>query len=326
MPSSDGRVKIVRRRLSDGSIKEYRYDKKPNPTSRIAPNTVGALIQAYRRSPEWFALTDKSRKHYGYYIRDLEELAHMPLIAVRRRTLLAMRDAIAAERGKGAANAFAQTSGTVFAWARDRDWIEHSPLNRVRALPGGHLLAWTAEEADLAAAELPEPLRRVVVLGRYTGQRRGDLIAMTWGAYDGTSIRVQQEKGAIRHRRPALMIPVHPALKVELDAWKKSATSTLILTSERGVPWKANHLTSEFRRVLPGKGFRPGLNVHGLRKLAATALADAGCTAHEIASVTGHKTLAMVQLYTASADQVRLATSAISRLENTKRKTAENDG
>ena len=48
----------------------------------------------------------------------------------------------------------------------------------------------------------------------------------------------------------------------------------------------------------------------------ATPLADAGCTAHEIAVVTGHRTLAMVQLYTASADQERLARSAILRLEN----------
>jgi integrase len=61
---------------------------------------------------------------------------------------------------------------------------------------------------------------------------------------------------------------------------------------------------------------RDGLNVHGLRKLAATALAEAGCTPHEIAAVTGHKSLAMVELYTRSAAQERLALTAIGRLEN----------
>jgi integrase len=61
---------------------------------------------------------------------------------------------------------------------------------------------------------------------------------------------------------------------------------------------------------------RDGLNVHGLRKLAATALAEAGCTPHEIAAVTGHKSLAMVELYTRSAARERLALTAIGRLEN----------
>ena len=60
----------------------------------------------------------------------------------------------------------------------------------------------------------------------------------------------------------------------------------------------------------------PPLPVHGLRKLAAAELAAAGCTTHEIASITGHRTLAMVQLYTQSVSQETLARSAIVRLGN----------
>ena len=33
----------------------------------------------------------------------------------------------------------------------------------------------------------------------------------------------------------------------------------------------------------------PRLGIHGLRKLAATRLADAGCSTHEIAAITGHR-------------------------------------
>ena len=61
-------------------------------------------------------------------------------------------------------------------------------------------------------------------------------------------------------------------------------------------------------------GLPADLNVHGLRKLAATELADAGCSMHEIAAITGHHSLSMVQLYTRSADQERLASAAIIRL------------
>jgi integrase len=38
--------------------------------------------------------------------------------------------------------------------------------------------------------------------------------------------------------------------------------------------------------------------MHGLRKAAARPLAEAGCTTHEIAAITGHKTLSEVERYT----------------------------
>ncbi len=61
-------------------------------------------------------------------------------------------------------------------------------------------------------------------------------------------------------------------------------------------------------------GLRPHLNVHGLRKLAATELAEAGGATHEIAAVTGHRSLAMIDLYTRTAVQPKLAGAAIARL------------
>jgi len=50
---------------------------------------------------------------------------------------------------------------------------------------------------------------------------------------------------------------------------------------------------------------------HGLRKTAARRLAEAGCSASEIAAITGHKTLAEVERYTRATDQVRLARQAM---------------
>ncbi|WP_414896537.1 tyrosine-type recombinase/integrase [Rhodovulum sp. YEN HP10] len=60
-----------------------------------------------------------------------------------------------------------------------------------------------------------------------------------------------------------------------------------------------------------------GLDVctsHGLRKACARRLAEAGATPHEIAAVTGHKTLALVQLYTEAAGREGLADAAFEKL------------
>jgi integrase len=58
----------------------------------------------------------------------------------------------------------------------------------------------------------------------------------------------------------------------------------------------------------------PASPPHGLRKAAARWLAEIGCSAHEIASITGHATLAEVRRYTKAADRKRLARSAMRKL------------
>jgi integrase len=57
---------------------------------------------------------------------------------------------------------------------------------------------------------------------------------------------------------------------------------------------------------------------HGLRKAAGRRLAEAGCTPHEIMAILGHKTLSEAERYTRDADQARLATAAVARLEGRK--------
>ncbi|WP_337248116.1 tyrosine-type recombinase/integrase [Rhodovulum sulfidophilum] len=58
----------------------------------------------------------------------------------------------------------------------------------------------------------------------------------------------------------------------------------------------------------------PACSSHGLRKACARRLAEAGATTNQIASVTGHKTLALVQHYTAAAEREGLADSAFEKL------------
>jgi enterobacteria phage integrase len=54
---------------------------------------------------------------------------------------------------------------------------------------------------------------------------------------------------------------------------------------------------------------------HGLRKAAGRRLAETGCSSKEIAAILGHESLKEVERYTKAADQRKLATSAMKRLE-----------
>jgi len=302
--------RIIRRRMADGSVKVYRY-----PAWKAAPvddrDTMRGLIRAYEASPEWRSKAKATQTQYLIYLRPWLKVGDTPPREVNRRDILSARDAIAATRGDGAATAFGRITSAMFAWAQDRGWVDHNPAARLKALPGGALPAWSEAHISIALEKLPEDLRRVVVLALHTGQRRGDLCAMTWAAFDGATIRLRQAKTGT-----ALAIPCHPNLQAELETWKAERTGIHILHSPRTGAWTPPHLTREMKAALERIGLPARLNVHGLRKSAARRLAEAGCSAHEIAAVTGHLSLSMVQHYTRSADQHRMASAAILRLQH----------
>jgi integrase len=78
---------------------------------------------------------------------------------------------------------------------------------------------------------------------------------------------------------------------------------------------KTTEIKSETKREPKPMGLVEDRSAHGLRKSAPIRLANAGCTAHEIAAVTGHRSLREVEHYTRAADQERLARQAMGRMK-----------
>lgn len=316
-------VRVERRVLADGSIKEYTYARRSKDQVEVrSADSIASLIDSFQRSPKWNKLAPQTQTMYCIYLRDLHRaFGHVAAYKVKRADIMVARDAIAAKRGHGAATGFIRAASGVFTWALDMQWgnVHINPAaNGSKDLEKGHLLAWTQEEADVALARLPEHLRRVVVLALYTGARRGDLCGMTWENYDGDSLHFVPQKTR-RHTTELLSVPCHPALQAELSAWRGEAAATAtILTDAQGKPWKGNLLSHYLPEALCRIGLTNELNVHGLRKLACANLADAGCSTHEIAAITGHRTLGMIQLYTETANRRKLGRSAIARLADLK--------
>jgi integrase len=114
------------------------------------------------------------------------------------------------------------------------------------------------------------------------------------------TIRLTQQK-----TRQPVAVPVHPALKAELDSWRLDRSAITILTDKHGKPWDGNLLSHFLASALPRIGLGNDMSLHGLRWLAAVRLAEAGCYTHEIAAITG--TLQLIQYYTRAADRERLA-------------------
>jgi enterobacteria phage integrase len=88
------------------------------------------------------------------------------------------------------------------------------------------------------------------------------------------------------------------------------------MATEYGAAFSVKGFGQFVSAAIQAAGLPTRCKAHGLRKAAARRLADAGCSANQIASVTGHKTLAEVERYTRAADQERLAKEAIAKQQS----------
>jgi integrase len=91
-----------------------------------------------------------------------------------------------------------------------------------------------------------------------------------------------------------------------------------------GLPWSPSFMAA-YEAALAGPrtaigagrinaaGLPKHCSAHGLRKAACRRLAEGGCSANEIASISGHASLDEVARYTKAADQARLARNALAK-------------
>ena len=81
---------------------------------------------------------------------------------------------------------------------------------------------WTVADETAFLERAPAHLHLPPMLAPWTGQRQGDLLRLSWSAYDGTHIRPRQSKGGKDGRR--VVIPVGAPLKAALDTNAKHST------------------------------------------------------------------------------------------------------
>lgn len=294
----------------------------------LAAGTIGHALDSWQRSPEFRGLAPRTQANRLRYIKALAAIAEKPLAGIRRAQILELRDRIAEQNGPAAANMLVQSISSLLSWSVDRGLLEFNPALRIRNLPGKHFPAWSEAEAKIALEQFGDCVRRAVLVAYHTGLRRGDLIALRWSAYDAARRRliVMPEKtGRAREAKglPPLVLPVHDDLAVELDQWRAATSSTHILTGPSGRPWTRENLSNHVLRAVRAAGLRQGLNLHGFRKLAATRLAEAGASTHEIRAALGWESLGHVELYTRGAEQMRLAEAAVVRLSDARQKLAK---
>ena len=278
--------------------------------SRGEPGTFDRLVQDYFGSADFLRLASTTRQAYRRvierFVRD-ENIGHRLVSQMTRQHVQSMIAKRAAT--PGAANDLLKKIKILVHFAIDNDWRKDDPTLRIKKFAEGEFHSWTDEE--IAAYERRWPVgsreRTAFALLLYTGQRASDVKSMSWQDVENAAIRVVQGKTGAK-----LWIPLHPDLAGILDAWPK--TNVVMLTTNYSKPFTPKGFSNFMADKIALAGLPERCVTHGLRKAAARRLAEAGCSANEIAAVTGHATLEEVARYTKAAEQKRLAQSAIGRL------------
>lgn len=273
----------------------------------VAPRSFAALAQAYFGSPRFGMLAPSTRLSNRRAIeRFLVDHGHRAVAGMKREHVDSIIGKMA-DRPGAAINLLSRLR-TLVRYAIELQWIDRDPTLGATAWKSHEFHTWTEEEIAQFEArwEVGTKQRLAFALHLYTGQRGSDVHRMTWGDIDASGIRVVQKKTGTK-----LTVPLHGDLSAILAGTKKD--HAVIVTTDYDRPFTVNGFRGFLTKAISRAGLPARCKPHGLRKAAARRLAEAGCSAHEIQSITGHKTLSEVERYTRAADQTKLATSAIAR-------------
>jgi integrase len=302
-------------KLADGTTKIYWYAWKNGPrihgeygTPEFVANYNAAvaqrvpapdgklqsLIDGYQGSQKFLGCRERTRADYIGQIKIIErDFGDFPLKALAARETRGefkdWRDRLALKSVRQADYAWTVLA-LILAWAKDRGRISVNPCERGGRLYHGTRVdsVWTIEDEAAFLQHGPAHLRLPLLLALWTGQRQGDLLRLTWSAYDGTYIRLRQSKSVRRDRRPVnVVVPIGAPLKVALNEAAKIKRSPTILLNSEGRPWTKDGFRASWGKACAKAGIID-VTFNDLRGTAVTRLALVGCTEAEIAAITGH--------------------------------------
>lgn len=175
----------------------------------------------------------------------------MPLRAIEdtrsRGEFLGWRDRLAATGKREADYAFSVLA-RILSWAYDRRTISVNPCERPGRLYSGSRAAsiWSEAPIEAFTAAVPSHVALVFLIALWTGQRQGDVLRLTWSAYDGQVIRLRQSKTG-RHLSIPAAAPLRPALDAAKGQAKRAVT---ICTTSRGQAWTSDGFRTSFGKAV----------------------------------------------------------------------------
>lgn len=303
LPGSPGSAEFMT--AYHAALGGHEVERAPIGAGRSAAGTLSSAIAAYYCHPSFTTLatgTQKMRRAILESFRADHGERRLALLEQKHiATLLGAKKAFAARNWLKTLRGLMQFA--VVAQLRRDDPTDGLKPMKAKA---GTIATWT--EAEIARYRERHPVgstaRLAMELLLGTAQRRGDVVRMGPQHVRDGLMTIRQEKTGNE-----LVIPLHPELAAVLTASTIGHLS--FLTTGAGKPFTAAGFGNLFRDWCNEAGLPAHCSSHGLRKAACRRLAEAGCSEHQIAAISGHESLSEVRRYTRAANRAGMARDAM---------------
>lgn len=308
-------VHRVRKKLSDGTRREYHYAWRGGPKfwdsasdvalgspeyiaafqefadkPATAVGTAPAMIDAYLSSIEFRSLGERTQKDYKRFALSFADSFSEDPAAIFEDP--ASRGEVNQWRQETWGHSpkqydYAGTVATVILnWAREDGRIrEHhcDKLKKVYKVDRSEIV-WTPADLEAFAKKAPKWVNRILVAACETGLRPGDLIGLSRAHIEPTP-KGRQIKIRTRKRKRLAFIPVTPGMAEVIDA--TPADRLLILVNSRGKPLTEEWASKAIAKHRALAELSDDLHLQDARGTAATRLLRADLALNQIASHMG---------------------------------------
>jgi integrase len=272
-----------------------RYADEPEHTSGIDKDK--AVLEACCLEP----ISAKDKRRY----------ADIPLSALTGHHLEILRQRKSSKGKPSAANNRVDALKRMTRWAARREILAKDiglTLDPVKITSKGWPM-W--EPADITKYEQHWPTgskqRLALDLLLYTGAARVDVVGLGPANLNGSVIRYKRQKSNVEAN-----VPVPPQMLASIAQTMPTGLRTW-LVSGWGRAFTPMGFGLRFANWCKLAGIEKK-RAHGLRKAAATRMAERGATSHQLCAMFGWLTLAEAQRYTQAADRRRMGESAANLL------------
>lgn len=283
--------------------------------------TLGYLIKQYRASLKFERLAPRTRKDYDRIFVYLEKIEDMPVQIIDPPFLEEYRDDTFREKKIKFTNLMLTVFSILFNFGMVRGLAKSNPRTVVNAIPKPKNAKtvnrpWTNDELKIVEQKAKKHVRIPIMIARYTGLRKGDVLDLKKSDYKHGILTVETNKtGEI------LKIPVGENLKsIFNEIW--AIESIFICTNSYGQKWTSDGFNSSFQKFRNGLFKKnligEGLTFHGLRHTFATKAKEEGFSDDDVALVLGHADPKMTKRYNKSANNQKTMLKVLSIFDDKK--------
>lgn len=313
----------------DGSLNTEWWDAyralARTPLQAPKAGTFTALIARYKLAPAWLDLSPNTRREWTRHLAYIESrwgaLPVAALAPVGVRTLIDSRQDTPAD-----ANNLLRCVRSVLSWSVERGWSTQNAAREIRSFSAGDpYVPWSWDMIEFFRENVSRrDLWHAVAFALYTGQRKGDVLAMRMAHLQGDDLGLKLHVRQAKTGK-SLRIHLHRELKALLPELEERRRAFMkvqaldpaqvpVLVTSRGTAWTSGGFNTTWIQELD----RPQMAVlrerrlvfHGLRKSAVVMMLEAGATEHEVMAVTGQSPK-MVAHYAQQVNNEKLSARAI---------------